>query len=209
MKKVFLGLLIGVLISATAIIYAETESFTALKATFKIFVNGQELNSDKPALIVNGNTYLPLRVMGEALGTNVSWNATKRQAEIGEMPNPETNLPAILTIDNITVKIAKVEQDSELLKIFVTYTNNTNTEVSTAESLAKIVCNNTQYEYDMKLDIDNLKSGYDKAPYGLEPKVTANSVLFFKHIPDAERINISLGTNYNKFKFNNIKVINK
>jgi hypothetical protein len=36
-------------------------------------VNGQWLNLDQPAVIINGSTFVPLRFVGEALGVQVNW----------------------------------------------------------------------------------------------------------------------------------------
>jgi hypothetical protein len=84
MKKVILGLVIGLLIGTMGFVYAESESFVALKASFKVLLNGQEFKSDRPIITVNGTTYLPLRVIGEALGIKVDWNNELKQVEIGE-----------------------------------------------------------------------------------------------------------------------------
>ncbi len=45
-------------------------------------VNGQTLNIDVPAQIINGRTYIPLRFVGEALGDEVSWDGKHRQVNI-------------------------------------------------------------------------------------------------------------------------------
>lgn len=47
-----------------------------------IVVDGQTVNLDNPAVVIDGKTYLPLRAVGEVLNVNVGWNDEKRQAEI-------------------------------------------------------------------------------------------------------------------------------
>ena len=89
MKKFIAGLLAGIILS-TAIGVAAL--YEANPATFKVMVNGKEFNSDPPALVVEGRTYLPLRAIGEALGVPINWNEELRQAEVGnQAPVAETN----------------------------------------------------------------------------------------------------------------------
>lgn len=88
MKKVFLGIVIGLILSICLTPFAaDVTQFIALKAGFPILVNGVEFKSDKPIVTINGSTYLPLRAIGDATGVKVNWNAGKGQAEIGAGPN--------------------------------------------------------------------------------------------------------------------------
>lgn len=45
-------------------------------------VNGKAVTLDSPAFIQNDRTYTPVRFIAEALGAQVEWNATTRQAVI-------------------------------------------------------------------------------------------------------------------------------
>lgn len=47
-----------------------------------ILVNGQAKNLVVVAQVINGRTYLPLRVMGEALNCNINWDGATRTVEI-------------------------------------------------------------------------------------------------------------------------------
>jgi len=82
MKKIIVGVIIGFIISFSVQTFA-SEAITALRATFDVYVAGQKLNTDKPILSVNGSTYLPLRDIGSALGTEVKWNEELKRVEIG------------------------------------------------------------------------------------------------------------------------------
>lgn len=84
MKKFISGILTGILITSTIALAA---SYIAEPASFKVLVNGIEFNSDPPALVVEGRTYLPLRAIGDALGVPVEWNAELNQAEVGIVPS--------------------------------------------------------------------------------------------------------------------------
>ena len=80
MKKFIAGLLFGIILCGAV---GAATLYEAQPATFKVMVNGKEFNSDPPALVGEGRTYLPLRAMGEALGVPINWNQELNQAEVG------------------------------------------------------------------------------------------------------------------------------
>ena len=59
----------------------------------KIFVDGKEIKSDVPAQLVNGRTMIPLRVVGEALGAEVSWDAANKAVIITSVGGSQTVTP--------------------------------------------------------------------------------------------------------------------
>lgn len=86
MKKYISGFILGVLTTVGITVFAEeVKSFIAEKATFDVYVAGEKFESDKPAVVIDGSTYLPLRATGEALGVPVEWNAEKRRVEVGDV----------------------------------------------------------------------------------------------------------------------------
>jgi len=85
MKKVILGIIIGILLMTFTTVYAATQ-FTAHLATFEVFVNGEKFVSDKPIVVIDGSTYLPLKAIGEVLGVSVKWNSELSRVEVGEEP---------------------------------------------------------------------------------------------------------------------------
>lgn len=44
--------------------------YEALVATFPILVNGEKISTDKPAVVIDGSTYLPLKALGQALNVD-------------------------------------------------------------------------------------------------------------------------------------------
>jgi len=46
----------------------------AIEYANRIFINGAPYNFSKPAMIINGTTYVPVREIAEALGAEVWWN---------------------------------------------------------------------------------------------------------------------------------------
>lgn len=102
MKKVFCGILIGIILTST---FATAVTYVAEDVNFKIFVNGKEFTS-APAVAINGSTYLPLRAIGDSLGVPVKWNTELHQVEIGKS---ESQIETITKI-NDTWKITYTGQ---------------------------------------------------------------------------------------------------
>jgi hypothetical protein len=80
MKKIFLGMVVGVLLGLSITVFAAT--YTAKIATFGIFVNGERFENAE-AVVINSRTYLPVRALSEALGIPINWNEELRRVEIG------------------------------------------------------------------------------------------------------------------------------
>ncbi len=80
MKKLIKPFIFGALI-CSGVAFAAT-SFNALQATFPILINGSKWTTDKPVVVIDGSTYLPLRAMAEVLGVGINWNEGKRQVEV-------------------------------------------------------------------------------------------------------------------------------
>lgn len=76
MKKMFLGILIGVAVSVPATIFAdEIASVVGKKVDgeFAVTLNNNKL--DVPAIVIEGTSYAPVRVIGETLGLDVKFDA--------------------------------------------------------------------------------------------------------------------------------------
>ncbi len=106
MKKLFSSLVISGILATSVCTYAETTSWKADKATFKVMVRGEEFISENPAIVVEGRTYLPLRAMGDALDVNVEWNAELKQAEVAmsekKPASGEVKAPVQAVVDTVT-----------------------------------------------------------------------------------------------------------
>lgn len=103
MKKNFIkGFVAGALVFGVATSFA-TVTYNAITATFPILINGQTWESDKPVVVIDGSTYLPLKAIGDVLNVNVNWNNDLKQVEIGEAPisqpvSTETNINVTPTL---------------------------------------------------------------------------------------------------------------
>jgi hypothetical protein len=85
LKKFVLGLALGCVLTAATSAFADPiKEYILTKIDYPIFVNGTEFKSeDLPALNYEGNTYLPLRAIGDVLGEPVKWNDQLKRVEIG------------------------------------------------------------------------------------------------------------------------------
>jgi hypothetical protein len=81
MKNSFIKgfILSGILFSTISF---ANSNFNAIKASFPILIDGQIWQNEKPAVVIDGNTYLPLKAIGNALSVNVDWNSKNNSVEI-------------------------------------------------------------------------------------------------------------------------------
>lgn len=78
--KLAIGVITGVLTLSPAILTV-SHAGTKEKA-LGVEVNGQKLVTDVPPVIVKGRMLLPLRVLGKALGAQVTWDAATQKATV-------------------------------------------------------------------------------------------------------------------------------
>lgn len=181
MKKFIVGIVTGAVLASTAALAA---SYVAEPATFKVIVNGKELNSDPPALVVEGRTYLPLRAMGDALGVPVEWNADLNQAEVG-------------TTENTSIK-----EKQETV------------EISTAKELLENIKSNTTiilksgvYNLSDVKNVDNKFVTKSDVPDGYEYIINSVSGLEIKSADNAEATIVVEPRYSNVLRFNNCEGI--
>jgi len=86
MKKFFCGILVGALLFGSTCLWAASP--VASVVNYQILLNGSAFNPRPPAMVINGTTYLPLRVLSNALNVPITWNETLRQVEIGSAAAP-------------------------------------------------------------------------------------------------------------------------
>jgi len=66
----------------TGTVFGALNGFYENYPVARLMVNGKEINSDVPAVVMNGRVMVPLRVVGEALGAEVSYDAESYTANI-------------------------------------------------------------------------------------------------------------------------------
>ncbi|MCL2773980.1 MAG: copper amine oxidase N-terminal domain-containing protein [Oscillospiraceae bacterium] len=84
MKKRLQGFIVGlilgvVLFTGTA---ATAANYQALAATFPVYINGAEWQTDSPPIVIDGHTYLPLKALGDVLGVDIQWNSALFRVDI-------------------------------------------------------------------------------------------------------------------------------
>lgn len=82
--------------------------------TVEIIINGQQIASDVQPVIVEGRTYVPLRVVSENLGARVTWMEQDRQVVISWKTEATPDLPQ--TSGDIPIIL-----DGQVLRIPATY----------------------------------------------------------------------------------------
>src|SRR5690554_5182848 len=83
MKKIILALVIGMMIgSATVAIAATSDTVQAVFAKFAFVVDGEEKTLEADPLVYQGSTYLPVRVVSNMLGYDVTYKADSRTIEL-------------------------------------------------------------------------------------------------------------------------------
>lgn len=91
MRRFFAGLILGILLTA---------SVSAMAATpITIVVNGVARNSDVAPINVKGRVLVPIRLISESLGAQVSWNQQTQTVTVisGSNPTPTTTTSTLPT----------------------------------------------------------------------------------------------------------------
>ncbi|WP_135555624.1 Gmad2 immunoglobulin-like domain-containing protein [Paenibacillus cymbidii] len=83
-KGFAIGLLAGVLLMVSVPSLAATiKQYTLVDITYPVMVNNAQYQSTElPVLNYDGNTYIPMRAVGDMLGASVNWNEAQKRAEI-------------------------------------------------------------------------------------------------------------------------------
>ncbi|MDR6883095.1 stalk domain-containing protein [Bacillus sp. 3255] len=111
-KKLLVALGLSGIIAASVAVGAYAAS------DIKLFINGKLINSD--IQVVDGSSYVPLRVVSETLGAEVKWDGEKREIQItgqGYSPvkaaNPAKSYDVKVNVTNgpMTMDISKVTLD--------------------------------------------------------------------------------------------------
>lgn len=91
MKKFIAGLVIGLLIATAGVGFAAGETVQAAFAKFNFVVNGDAKPLEADPLVYQGTTYLPVRVVSNLLGYDVTYKADSRTIELVSVRNETEN----------------------------------------------------------------------------------------------------------------------
>ncbi len=80
MKKKYLAAILAVFVVCSTFAGAQESSvFNITPYDFDIFHNGNKLNLDSSVLLIDGQTYVPLRNLAEEMNMTVDWNSTEKE----------------------------------------------------------------------------------------------------------------------------------
>ena len=76
---------LAALLLTTGLVFAESGELKAVAAKLNFYIGGKDVQLSEQAVEINGRTYLPVRVMGEALGKRIGWDADSKTVVIDEL----------------------------------------------------------------------------------------------------------------------------
>jgi hypothetical protein len=118
-KKLLIALGLSGIIAASVAVGAYAAS------DIKLFINGKLINADLQ--IVEGSSYVPLRVVSESLGADVKWDGDKREISIsakGFDPNAAIVPPAKSYNVNVNVTSGPMTMDISKVTLDPAYKSN-------------------------------------------------------------------------------------
>src|SRR5690554_733488 len=111
-RSVFIGIVIGLLLAIPVISFAGVgDKVTAVFSTFNFVVNGEKKTLDSDPLVYQGSTYLPVKVVSNMLGYDVTYKADSRTIELDSSEFPSS---AVDTQEN---KMSNNELENSISKI--------------------------------------------------------------------------------------------
>jgi len=117
----------------------ETTVIVPIGASY-IYKNDKKIENDSKALILNGRTFLPIRVVMEAFGYDVKWEEMSRSILINQKNKKSINpIDQSVTINGgkIQVNGFKVDLKDENIKVKTALAKNAVGQVDTLENIAK------------------------------------------------------------------------
>lgn len=102
MKKIVTGIVIGVGLTMTTSVFADSiKEYILTKVQYPLLVNGFEYkNAELPVLNYDGNTYVPLKAVGDVLGAEVTWNQGLKRVEINDKSQVTTPVATKEAVSN-------------------------------------------------------------------------------------------------------------
>lgn len=125
MKRLLSGIIIGGILSTSVLAFADVDRWDALRATFKVLVDGKDFVAEYPTVAIEGRTYLPLKAVGDALGVSVQWNAAESRVEITRGSSGDTSGSSTSVAGTgINVIVSKADcKIGETAEVFIDFSN--------------------------------------------------------------------------------------
>lgn len=113
MKRILLGLIIGLLIGTAGTALASSDYIQAKFSEFNLRVNGSEVELDNQPLVVEGTTYWPIRELSEYLGFEIDYEGSTRtivvETEVIALPIEES----LKVVDEVNTADDVVTENAE------------------------------------------------------------------------------------------------
>ncbi|MBQ2897083.1 MAG: copper amine oxidase N-terminal domain-containing protein [Clostridia bacterium] len=105
MKKIFIALVFVLALTCSFSAFADYQ-------TVDVYVNGEVLVADSPAILVDSRTMVPLRAISEKLGCDVGWDGDTQTAEI---KNSKTAVYVTIDSDKLVKKDLQTKKIEEII----------------------------------------------------------------------------------------------
>lgn len=101
MRKYIIGSIIGAALMFSVQAAADSWVGKEVQGTFPVYVNGTQL--DTPAVVIDGNSFLPVRKISESVNYSVNFDATKKVVNLD-------NMNARLSLEELQKKLTNIEK---------------------------------------------------------------------------------------------------
>jgi hypothetical protein len=181
MKKIIIGIIIGMMISTT--VTAVTKEYILTPASYNITANGENLSDPNyPTLNYKGTTYLSLKKTAEAVGANLNWNAQTKTAEL------KTGGEIVIEKGSI-IKFPALENESE----YQHYYQEVSTKYIIKDNIVYIYA--MLFEHHFNFDGKRLVINYPKSNTLIIDDIKNNENIFMNNLRVFVKLS-ALGLNY-------------
>ncbi|MCR8981573.1 stalk domain-containing protein [Brevibacillus laterosporus] len=139
MKKVLMGVILGVCVStAFSVFAAPVKQFILTKVNYPVIVDGKEYKDEKnPVLNYQGSTYVPLAKISDLTGVTYKWNDSLKRLEIGDN-NSQSVAIKPEQMNDTQVKVMRELAERESIKSFTTLTPETKVKTENPNGYKKL-----------------------------------------------------------------------
>lgn len=163
MKKVIIGLVIGLLLGSATTAYAATGSVTATFEKFNVLINGKQATLDTTPLVYNGTSYLPVREISNLLGYDVTYKSDTQTIELeqgSETVSSSTNITNTTSVTDATYTPDQIAQQQADLQAKADKYNGLNSKLIRDKQKVKSLQREiSQLQSGIKQDEDGIASG--------------------------------------------------
>jgi hypothetical protein len=213
---VLLAVLAVCLVAGTALAAGVNGVFSGLNVV-RVKLDGKEITADVPAVILEGRTMVPLRLISENLGLNVAWNATTYTVDLSSKTAPTTGGTRegfIVSDKNVGFAIAGANAKQTLLgysapvgynylQFIIVVKNFSDDAIWISPETFFVMADGKKWDYDSTV---TFMSQSRLSPKAVNRNEYASGMLVFQ-VPDKGPYTLSLGTLLYTSQMPNIPII--